>query len=68
MYKIYGQNSCIYCEKAKNLIDCSGEEYDYLNVNKEAIKDSGMNTVPIIYHNGKLIGGYKELSKYLLEG
>ena len=72
-YTIYTKSSCIYCKKAKTLleneevkiIDCD----DYLIEDKESflsfIKNLNDNiehrTFPIIFHKKKFIGGYDKL-------
>ena len=67
MVTIYGQESCIYCIKAKELCESLGLSYQYKTVNdKEVLAEMleiapGSKTVPQIVWNGKHIGGYTEL-------
>jgi glutaredoxin 3 len=72
---IFSQSSCYYCLKAKELFDKLDLPYKTieLDVNsncpenncteltKELIKTTRMRTVPQIFINGKLIGGYDKL-------
>lgn len=79
-YTIYTKEGCSYCIKAKillsnhtetsniKLIECD----DYLTISRndflEFIKDQcgiEYKTFPIIFYNGKLIGGFTELTKYI---
>jgi glutaredoxin 3 len=67
---VYSMNNCPYCVKAKGLLtqrgvsfetimidDWSDEEWDAL------VKKSGMKTVPQVYVDGILIGGYTQLAE-----
>jgi glutaredoxin 3 len=65
---IYGTDWCSYCNKAKELLDSRKQEYLYINVSNYSNGRSslvtitnGYRTVPVIYHNGKFIGGYTDL-------
>ena len=71
MYEIYSIANCPFCEKAKELLRETGEgitEYAIdiqVSMGKQIMKRSLMNTVPIIYRNDQLIGGYNDLRMYL---
>ena len=76
---IYTKSDCIYCNKAKHLLNSYNMEYeevslDDVNVKNEFFvflyrnlgnKDKIPTTVPQIYINGSRIGGYTELSKQI---
>ena len=70
MYKIYTQNSCIYCDMAKALmkendIDFMEINIDFDNEEKLLLKEQGHKTVPQIYNEvNSHIGGYTELSTW----
>lgn len=79
---VNGQQGCVYCEKAKALLDKFSIQYDYIDLTgndleKQKLKKfTGMNTLPIIFlqdedeEYGKLlslVGGFNELEKYLKE-
>jgi len=73
MYIIYGRKGCIYCSKAKELLDNLKIPYEYHDVvkdinqrNKLLEKISEVKTVPQIFLNDKHIGGYTELAKSLI--
>ena len=60
---------CPWCEKAVDLLDSKGLGYNLRPLTRSQLLDEAdrakMNTVPIIYHGSKLIGGYTELDAYL---
>ena len=80
MYQIYSKPNCTFCEQAKKLLNLNsltyeefildiGQEKDpqkiYVPVSqlKELVPNA--KTVPQIFKDGKLIGGFKELSASL---
>lgn len=71
MYEIYSIANCPFCEKAKELLRETGEgitEYAIdiqVSMGKRIMERSLMKTVPIIYRNDELIGGYNDLRMYL---
>ena len=74
MVVIYTKDYCPYCKQAKNLlieIDVKFEEHDITNdpeaFQKLAAK-SGLMTVPQIFSNDKLLGGYDDIAKLHSEG
>lgn len=66
--KIYTKNYCPYCVHAKNLLQNKGVSFTEENLedNPEEmmalIQKTGMRTVPQIFINDELIGGFTELS------
>jgi glutaredoxin len=76
-YHMIVKESCPYCQKAKELLDVKGLCYstDPMDEKPELLleiqKESGFNTVPMIWeigHGGarKFIGGYAELLQYFM--
>lgn len=66
--KIYTTSSCPYCDAAKRLLQerkLPFEEIDVSDAHKkeELKKKTGWRTVPQIFINDKLIGGYQELAE-----
>jgi glutaredoxin 3 len=73
---IFSQSSCYYCLKAKELFNKLDIEYKSIELDvsnqcpesnckeltKVLIKTTGMQTVPQIFIDGKLIGGFDKLS------
>ena len=70
--RIYTQNNCNFCKKAKELLQLRNIEYTEINIEESAygkkfLKDFGYETVPQIWTDkGTHIGGYEELVKHLL--
>lgn len=77
MFEIYGRNNCVWCNRAKTLLDDWGLPYTYYNIEEDedallSFKEyfPGAKTVPMIcFENDKYgwetIGGYEDLHKYL---
>lgn len=68
MIEIYSKGWCPYCQMAKELLESKGQEYIEIDVEREPDKHAemldrseGRRTVPEIFINGRLIGGYAEL-------
>lgn len=66
--KIYTTSSCPYCDAAKRLLQerqLTFEEIDVSDPDKknELKKKTGWRTVPQIFVNDQLIGGYQELAE-----
>ena len=72
MIEIYGTDSCVFCNKAKELLETYNKEYTYIDVTETEDttaaffkKFPNVRTVPQIEWEGKHIGGYTELSEWL---
>ena len=72
MFFIYGKDNCQWCTAAKNLLERKGLKYKYGNIIKDDVERRDFiedfpdaRTVPQILHNGKRVGGYDDLVKYL---
>ena len=74
MYKkveIYTKSNCSYCEMAKQYFDSKNIEYSLHDVeNAETFKEllnrnPSARTMPQIFINDKLIGGYTDLLEWL---
>ena len=71
-YTIYTKNSCVFCKRAKDLLDILGEDYQEYNIEEGELRES-MNTklgyeartVPQIWHGETHVGGFTELSGYV---
>jgi GrxC family glutaredoxin len=68
--EMYSRASCPYCQKAKMLLDEKGIAYIVYDVAENPgqlvamrVRTKGAKTVPQIFINGRLIGGYAELRK-----
>ena len=64
---IYSKNNCPYCVRAKNLFKSKNVVFKEINVEgddklyNELKQKTGLMTVPQIFINGNLIGGYSDL-------
>ncbi|AHG00099.1 thioredoxin reductase [Halostagnicola larsenii XH-48] len=67
--EIYTKENCPYCEKAKDLLDAKGVEYETYNVtgDEERFEEmveraEGRKTAPEVFIDDELIGGWDETS------
>lgn len=70
-YTIYGKPSCVYCERAKELLKSFGKEYNYIDVEEDIealdfIVSNGFKTVPQIFMQEVHIGGFEDLKTHLV--
>ena len=67
---VWSKNQCPYCDQAKNLLTLKGIEYEERNINDGWDKEDLMaavpnaRTVPQIFLDDQLIGGFTELRKH----
>jgi thioredoxin reductase (NADPH) len=73
--EIYTKEDCPFCHKAKELLKEKGEEFTEFDVEKQPEKltemlarSQGRKTVPEIFIDGKLIGGFDELRDLAITG
>lgn len=72
--EVYTWTICPYCVRAKNLLKNKGVAFQEINIDGndaefEALKKrTGMKTVPQIFINDKLVGGYSDLAALEQEG
>jgi glutaredoxin len=70
-WDIIGTKSCKWCYKAQALLEGKNlYPNNYYDVGvwpflRTLLKKAGINTVPQIFINGELIGGYDDLEEYL---
>jgi len=77
-FTVYSKTKCPYCDKAKKLLESGSEVYEiidcdsYLSTPKrreqfleimEEIVGFKYTTFPMIFLNGRFLGGYRELEK-----
>ncbi len=66
---IYSKTYCPFCVRAKSLFDGKGVKYEEIMVDSDPQlfvdlkKRSGMMTVPQIFIDDNLVGGYTELAE-----
>ena len=72
-FLIFTKYRCSYCDRAKTLIEQKGYEYESINIEDDnnidilLEKNKYARTMPQIFINDKLIGGYTDLIKYFEE-
>ena len=68
---VWSKNQCPYCDQAKALLKHKGIEFEERNVSKDWTKEQLLEavpparTVPQIFIDDKLIGGFQELREHL---
>jgi glutaredoxin len=70
--KIYTKENCPYCVKAKQFFKSKKIEFTEIYVGRDIARDeyftlTGMKTVPAIYLENSLVGGYAELVEYAVD-
>lgn len=72
-YTIYGNNTCVYCDRAKDLLTRMAVDFDYRNVDndfflnqlKVRLREMDPNrtrlTIPQIWRGDIYIGGFEDL-------
>jgi glutaredoxin 3 len=67
---VWSKNTCPYCVQAKALLRAKGIEFEERNIEADWTKDQlleavpNARTVPQIFLDDKLIGGFTELKKH----
>jgi len=68
---VWSKDSCPFCVQAKALLESKGIEFEERNVSQEWTKEQLLEAVPTartlpqIFLNDKLIGGFTELRRHL---
>ena len=68
---VWSKDSCPFCDQAKNLLKLKGIEYEERNISHEWTREQLLEavpdarTVPQIFLDSELIGGFTELRKHL---
>ena len=68
---VWSKNQCPYCDQAKALLKHKGIEFEERNVSTDWTKEQlleavpNARTVPQIFLDDKLIGGFSELREHL---
>lgn len=72
--EMYTSQNCSFCENAKALLKQNELVYTEVDVSNDTdkasqmVERSGLITVPQIYIDGELIGGFTELARAYREG
>jgi glutaredoxin len=68
---VWSKDACPFCDQAKNLLKLKGIEYEERNINKDWTREQLLEAVPTartlpqIFLDEQLIGGFTELRKHL---
>jgi glutaredoxin 3 len=68
---VWSKDQCPYCVQAKNLLTSQGIDYEERNINEGYTKEQllevvpNARTLPQIFIDDKLIGGFTELRQHL---
>lgn len=68
---VWSKNACPFCDQAKSLLKLKGIEYEERNISTDWTREQlleavpNARTVPQIFLDGQLIGGFTELRKHL---
>lgn len=69
--EVYTKDNCIYCVKTKDLLKNHNYEFDEYKMGDTITRDQivstfpGWKTLPIIVIDGKFIGGFTDLEKWI---
>jgi glutaredoxin len=70
---VWSKHHCPFCDQAKALLAAKGIEFEEKKIGEGYTKEDLLEsvptarTVPQIFLDGKLIGGFNELKKYISE-
>lgn len=70
---VWSKHHCPFCDQAKSLLTAKGIEFEEKKIGEGYTKEDLLEsvptarTVPQIFLDGKLIGGFNELKKYISE-
>ena len=71
---IWSKYNCPYCDQAKNLLELKGIAYEERKIGDGYTREDlleavpGARTVPQIFIDDQLIGGYTDLAKFFQQG
>lgn len=68
-FVIIGKERCGYCDAAKKFLKAKNEDYKYYDSGNmdpdelsKRLENLRIMTFPVVFHEGKYIGGFSELS------
>jgi len=67
---VWSKNNCTYCDQAKALLKLKNIEFEEKNIEKDYSREQlleavpNARTVPQVFLDGQVIGGFNELSAY----
>ena len=71
--KVYGSSHCVWCDRVAKMLEHSGAVIEKVDISqgKEIVKEKQeaagekVNTVPQVIIDGKYVGGYTEVERYI---
>ena len=73
--EIYTKDSCIWCDRAKTLLDSKDLGFKEIDLSDDTIRSEfyskigeGIKTVPQVFIDNKRIGGYQDLVRWFSNG
>ena len=69
-YMVIGSDNCPWCDKVLRLLENYGKSVSYFSISdypqfKVMLKKLGLATVPQVFKEDDLIGGYEDTKAYL---
>ena len=71
-YTVYSKRNCSYCVRAIELLESKGLTHDVKKIDEDQNlflelrqREPSMRTIPVIFRNEQLVGGYQDLLQYL---
>ena len=71
-YTVYSKRNCSYCVRAIELLESKGLTHDVKKIDEDQNlflelrrRAPSMRTMPVIFRNDQLVGGYQDLFQYL---
>lgn len=71
-YTVYSKRNCSYCVRAIKLLESKGLTHDVKKIDEDQSlflelrqRAPSMRTMPVIFRNDQLVGGYQDLFQYL---
>lgn len=71
MFTVYTKDNCQFCDMAKGLLEQKGKNYETKKLGKDISREELLSlvptarTMPQIFKDGGLVGGYTELKQLL---
>ena len=69
---IYTRNNCVWCDRAKNLLEINNLEYEEVDLSDDVLRENfykqfnnSIKTMPQIFIDDNRIGGFEALVDYL---
>ena len=73
--EIYTKDFCIWCDRAKTLLDSKDLDFKEIDLSDDTIRSEfylkigeGIKTVPQVFIDNKRIGGYQDLVSWFSNG